>query len=142
MIAMPMIIDLDVLATNFCDDVDSAHTVFPFEFDVDYVKVYQLKVACDTARTICTYATADSVYQSLTFGGGVCTPTVPSSSNTSFRASDFIELDQGFYADSTSEMLLDVVPCQPGQEFSYHAMPISPISPPAEFIQRHWFNYY
>jgi len=140
-----IITDLDANATNFCNSVDTITTVFPFQIHIDYVRVHQLKIKCDTARSVCVYnpATYDSIYQSLTFGGGACTPTINSSSNTTFRATDFIELDAGFVADSTCEMTLDIVPCQDGHYLGLRTIPPPNISspPPKEFLWRKYYSH-
>lgn len=144
MIPMPMIVDMDANATNFQDGIDTVNTVFPFQIQVDYVRVYQLKIECDTTRSVCIYAPAtyDSIYQSLTFGGGACTPTITPSSNTTFRATDFIELDEGFTADSTVEMLLDVIPCQDDHYYGLRTIPPPnlPQPPPKEFLWRKYYH--
>jgi hypothetical protein len=144
MIPMPMIIDLDANATNFHDGIDTVQTVFPYEIDIDYVRVYQLSPACSTSKNVCVYtpATYDSIYQSLSFGG-VCTPTITSSSNVTFRATEYILLDQGFTIDSTSQMLLDIVPCQDDQHCGLRtiqpAIVIEP--PPPSFLKRKFYHY-
>jgi beta-glucanase (GH16 family) len=142
MIPMPMIIDLDANATNFCNGVDTAHTVFPYQIQVDYIKVYQLKMACDEARNICVYtpATYDSVYKSLTFAGGGCTTTIPDSGNLAFRATDFIQLDSGFTANHT-DMLLEIVPCETDQHAERIGDSHITQPPPASFLRRKLYNY-
>jgi hypothetical protein len=142
---MPMIIDLDANATNFQDGVDTGHTVFPYEIDIDYVRVYQLSPACATAENVCVYASAtyDSIYQSLSFGGGACLPAISSSNNLTFRATDYILLDQGFSIDSTSQILLDIVPCQNDQHYGFRTIPPSGIlqPPPPAFLKRRSYHY-
>jgi hypothetical protein len=139
MISMPMIIDLDANATNFGNGVDTLNTVFPLEVDIDYVRVYQLKIACDTNRTICNYTTADSIYSSLQLGGTGCTTSLPALSSTIFRANNYIQLNEGFSLDSNSESLLLVVPCETDRQYFYHEFPIGRLIPPNEFVERHWY---
>jgi hypothetical protein len=140
--AMPMIIDLDANATNFCNGVDTVHTVFPFEFDVDYVKVYQLKYLWNTAKSICAYAptTYDTLYKSLTFGGGSCTPTIPSSSNITHRATDYILLNDGFNVGNTTNLFLDILPCQTKQYYGARFAPYK-TPPPPSYLLRRFYNY-
>ena len=96
------------------------------------------KQECDSAISICTYnpLTYDfSIKETITLGGTGCTTSIPTLTNTSFRASDFIQLNEGFNADNSTEMLLDVVPCQDDQHFDHRAT-LYQLPPPDSFRKR------
>ena len=80
---------------------------------VDYVKVYGLK--CDkhtTINEIPDFSAYDyKVKKSITLGSGT---TIPTGTDISLRANNFIELRPGFEVPSDGRLYLDVSPCQGG----------------------------
>ena len=80
---------------------------------VDYVKVYGLK--CDkhtTINEIPDFSSYDyKVKKSITLGSGT---TIPTGTDISLRANNFIELRPGFEVPSDGRLYLDVSPCQGG----------------------------
>ncbi len=71
MIAMPMIIDINVFTRPRIEFPD-ANTRFPYEYDIDYVRVYQLNAdQCNFDFVNCSPLPAlPSIYNSITIGGG------------------------------------------------------------------------
>lgn len=91
-------------------NVDSVNTIFPYVYEIDYYKVWQLKEACDTSKTY-TNATAASfdskLYKDLTFTGN-CNF---SNGNVSALGVDFVLLDAGTTIGANMEMIIDIKPC-------------------------------
>jgi hypothetical protein len=77
---------------------------------VDYVKVYQLKCDKGTAvNEISNFNTYNyAVKKSITMSNAT---TIPSGSNISLRATDFIELKPGFEVQTGRTLYLDCTPC-------------------------------
>lgn len=139
LISMPIYIDMNIDQNQFCERVDTVNTVLPYHVEVDYIKVYQLKTDCNTAKTYCnTIATHDyKTYQSITLDGGSCTDVLNNKPNESFTASDYILFDQGFEAGSNVTAKFDVMNCFPGQDFSDSRI-ANP--PPYEIPPASWFE--
>ena len=79
-------------------------------YDVNYFRYHQLKYDCKTVVTqIPNFNTYDyAVKKSISLNG---TTTIPSNSNITLRATDFIELQPGFSIDTGRELYLDITPC-------------------------------
>jgi len=77
---------------------------------VDYVKVHQLKCDKNTVvNEISNFNTFNyAVKKSITMSNAT---TIPSGSNISLRATNFIELKPGFEVTTGRELYLDVTPC-------------------------------
>ncbi len=101
-----------------CSEID-INTIFPFEFEIDYVKQYKLDLSqCnDIHPTIYTQSGfenftnnpkvkaeirvgEDGLYYPITVNGG---------SNVSLRAAYLIELNEGFEVDINGEFFADVI---------------------------------
>ncbi|HEY1038462.1 MAG TPA: family 16 glycosylhydrolase [Bacteroidia bacterium] len=135
LIPMPMIIDLGLEATNFCSDIDSL-TNFPILWDIDYIKVWQPKLACTTPQSYCnvTASTFDSkLYENLTIGGSGCTANF-NNGNVSALGTEYVELKEGVEIGNNMEMLIDVWPCWDGQLIQMPTEPYNP--PPPDFLKR------
>lgn len=79
-----IIVDINHPSTNFCDVEVPDSTVFPYIYEVDYVKVWQLNQHCDEDITICNFdpLTFDfAVYKTINMGGVSCTPTISNGEN-------------------------------------------------------------
>ena len=139
LISMPIYIDMNIDQNQFCERVDTVNTVLPYNVEVDYIKVYQLKSDCNTAKTYCnTIATHDyKTYQSITIDGGSCTDVLNNKPNESFTASDYILFNQGFEAGSNVTAKFDVINCFTGQDFSDSRI-ANP--PPYEIPLASWFE--
>jgi beta-glucanase (GH16 family) len=109
MIAMPLIIDINVF-TNLPNEIPDANTRFPYAYDIDYVKVYQINTAqCNTDYINCSPIPAlPSVYRKMTIGGGGC--VFPSGSSKGLTSRTDITILPGFEASLGSELVLDIYP--------------------------------
>lgn len=78
---------------------------------VDYVKVYRLKYDCNTViNEISNFSTFNyAVRKSISLSN---LTIIPTNSNISLRATDFIELKAGFEVPIGAELYLDVNPCE------------------------------
>jgi len=87
------------------------------EMLIDYVRVYKLKFDCDTTVTeITNYDNPQlpnyydyKVKKSISLSG---ISSLTSGQNVSLRATDYIELTDGFYVPSDAELYLDNNPCE------------------------------
>ncbi|MCD6066278.1 MAG: hypothetical protein K0S33_1104 [Bacteroidetes bacterium] len=111
---MYMFIELNHPTTNFATLVDTTQTVFPFTYEVDYVRCWQYKQHCDSILPICNfnYSSFDpAVYKQITAGGTGCNSTIPATKNVSFRANDFVLLQEGFEVGNNAMFLGAVTSC-------------------------------
>jgi len=96
---------------HYCSCV-SASTVFPNYMRVDQCNVYKLKYDCSKNETINTFNDFSNynykVKKSITLSG---TTILPTGSNISLRATDYIELQNGFTVANGAELYLDNNPC-------------------------------
>lgn len=72
-------------------------TLFPNHFEIDYIKIYQLKTDCAKVESICTFNKSQyalNVKKEITFGGTSCSTNINTSDGVSFWAKDFIILDK------------------------------------------------
>lgn len=110
---MGVLLNIAIHAGNQPD----VNTVFPAYYDIDYLKIYQLKTACSTVESICTFNPSTYNYalkKSISIaGGGACISNINTSSNVALRATDYILLDEGttITANGSGYFLADVIPC-------------------------------
>jgi hypothetical protein len=133
---MRMIVDINHPANNFCDTT-VPQSVFPYEFEIDYIRAWQMKQYCDSTISLCSFNPAIydfAVYKFITLGGSSCSPTIPVNSNVNLRVTDGIILDKGFTVPLGAEFMAETTPCQE-QDFFIPAFESA--SPPSEeFILR------
>lgn len=136
--AMPMIVDVNVPASNYCQFID-ATTQFPHNYDVYWVKVYQLKNRCTLDNQICSLASAlYGQFRNIQIGGDGCSISVSSGQNIHLVATNSITIDKnvtiGLGATFVAETFPEVV--------SEHDIPLKsaniPSPPPAGFYNRHY----
>lgn len=150
LVAMPMWVDINSPATNFCmafDTINSNGTSFPYIYEIDYVKVWQLKQACDTAKLYCNFVPTNynsKLYKSVTIGGTNCNSTISNQSNTSIYATDYILLNEGVSIDNQSNVLFNIEDCRDNQ-FGVKSLKSlllnNPNPPPPAFIERQKCHY-
>lgn len=74
-------------------------TLWPQHFEIDYFRYYKLGAECISAQSVCIPSNYNrKVKQTITVGGGSCTPTYNASNwNSSYtlRATDYVLLDVG-----------------------------------------------
>lgn len=84
---------------------------------IDYIRVYALNTDCETDELITTgsqFASYDhKMKHSITIGSSNSAVIVPSNTNVSMRASDFILINGEFEIPSNSQMTLSVHDCPP-----------------------------
>jgi hypothetical protein len=116
---MPIIIENAMSASNqFCGNLDSVFTQFPITYEIDYVKVYQPKLACDTDKvyTNVTAATFNSkLYKSLTIAGPGYSAIFNNGIATA-KGTDYVLLKEGFEVGTNMNMLIDTEPCWSGMQ--------------------------
>jgi beta-glucanase (GH16 family) len=107
----PMYIILNVALSTGNDNPVSPNTIFPNYMYVDQANAYRLK--CDKNTVVNEILNFNTFYyavkKSITLSGAT---TIPSNSNISLRATDFIELRDGFELPLGSELYLDITPCE------------------------------
>ena len=111
---MHMIIDINHPTLGFDVLVDTVNTIFPFEYTIDYVRCWQYKQYCDSVLNQCNFnsATFDpALYKQISVGGSGCNASIPSGKNISFRANDFVLLQEGFEVQVGAEFLGEITPC-------------------------------
>jgi beta-glucanase (GH16 family) len=94
----------------------NANTVFPAYYDIDYIKIYQLKTDCNANFAICNFNpnTYDyKVKKSISIGGSGCTSNISTNHTVAFRATDSIEFKEGttITASGAGWFFADVIPC-------------------------------
>lgn len=145
LIEMPIITGISHPTTNFATYVDTVNTVFPYNYEIDYIRVWQYKQNCDSTLNICSFnsATYDpAIYKQVNAGspsaGSGCTPTISSGQNISFIGKNYVLLDEGFSVQSGAEFLGDVKPCINFFENARMVPPNqSPTPAPQIFFQRY-----
>lgn len=119
-----MVIDMDSPAMNFCVPIDTVNTQYPITMSIDYVKVWQLGSACDTAKSVCNATLAThpppKVYQQMTEGGTGCSVQLNNGS-TGIFGKNYVFLDEGFELGANAEVLIEVKDCYESKVI--HAFP-------------------
>lgn len=132
LVEMHIIVDINTPTWGWNEPFD-ATTVFPYTYEVDYVKVWQLKENCDTAKSYCSSfnpSTYNSkLYRSVSIGGTSCVDTVTNIANLSIYGKDYVLLNEGFRIDNNSAVLIKSIPCT-GTTFFQRISSGSNIFPP------------
>lgn len=130
LLPMPIVLALGAPADNFCKVFDPVYSR-DYNWQIDYVKVWQIKPACNTAKTFCatafnptTYISQDSLYQSVTLGGAGCAAQAINNTNyISIYGSNYVLLDEGFSIDNNSTAVIDVQDCIPLNNSFFYVAP-------------------
>ena len=134
LVEMRLIVDLWSPAENKCTNFDTVHTAFPYIYEIDSIRVYQLKLFCDTDTIYCntTASTFKSgLYNSLTIGDTSCAATFSGGANITGLGNDYVLLQEGFSFDDTSEGYFNVLRCDENQSPGRLPQPNTP-SPPSD----------
>jgi len=108
---MPLIIDNYTPAFQYCIPFDTLLTTVPFNYDVDYIKVYQIKQDCSTKifNGVSSSNYPSVLYKDVTLNG-------TSVFNNGFHhicGQDFVTLNDGFEISGTnSTIIIDSKKCQ------------------------------
>ena len=93
------------------NDSITTNTILPYYYEVDYVKVYHLK--CDTMSVVVDIPDFSNYYyavkKSITLSSNT---TIPSNTTTCLRATDYIELRDGFETTLGATLYLTTCPCE------------------------------
>ena len=140
LIKMPIIIDINhplKWLTGYCI-IDTTYTIFPYEYEIDYVKVWQLQQDCNTDINLCNFNINTynfAVYKTINIGGTSCLPTVHSGENLVLRATDGITLSAGFTVELGAEFSAIPTKCQQQEHTKYINIP-NEYPAPKSFYER------
>lgn len=112
LLPMNIFIDINTPASNFGKTFEP-NSLFPYPYEVDYVRVYKLQMDCttDIAQSAFSYLTFDNkVKRNITVGGSG--GKVPSGSSASLRATTSITLNDGFEVEIGSEFYANNCDCE------------------------------
>lgn len=124
--AMPLIIDNYMPAAQYCIPFNNSFTQAPFTYDIDYVKVYQVKQVVNCTTTPGNFLnTSSSTYQSILYRdltiGGVGGSAIFSNGSHHLAGQDFVLLQEGFEASGASTtVIVSTKRCQPDQTITYN----------------------
>jgi hypothetical protein len=134
---MPMIIDINAPVEHLGEVFDPVYSK-DYQYQIDYVKVWQLQEECDTIKTYCsTFNPAtyiSKLYKSISIGGSGCSDAITNTANLGLYATDFVLLDDGFSIDANSTISIDIQRCDGGM---IYAPSSTPQPPPDSWLQRH-----
>jgi hypothetical protein len=123
---MQLIVGTGVPADNYCI-WDTPSTQWPFDYDIDYVKVYQLNQVSNCSSTSGTFSSfttnsyTSTLYRDLTIGGGGT--AIVNSGNYHFAGQNFVLLESGFEVSGTATATISTKKCQSKQSMQLAAAP-------------------
>jgi len=106
-------------------------TLIPYNYDVDYVRVYQLKLHCDSDYNTSVFnpdTFGYGLYRTITIGGG--TSVISSGKDVDLIATDGITINGDFMVQTGASLLLETKPCQQEQNLP-KSEPV--LTPPPSF---------
>lgn len=108
LIPMNLYINVGVPASNFGKNFVS-NSLFPYTYEIDYVRVYTLKMDCSTVinQSNVNFSTFNAVKKSITISNSA----VPSNSKVTLRATDFVQINGEFTVPLGSEFAIVPTPC-------------------------------
>ena len=71
---------------------------FPAFFEISYIKIFQLKADCQNDIDICNFDMISHSFKqqkSIQIGGDGCQPIINTFNNAWFKATDFIQINEG-----------------------------------------------
>ena len=111
-IPMPIYIDVNFPLHTLCQLIDTLHTQLPHYFEIDYVRVYQLKYDCNSNYLICDYNDIDyKHYNTIYVGNTNCAVTVPQNKKLYLIYNDRIKLSPNFILEDGAEIYFERIPC-------------------------------
>jgi len=113
-----MFIDMYCPAFQYCLFYDSTKTQMPFEYDVDYVKVWQKKQDC-TSKTFLNINSSSyqsKIYADVTVGGNGGS-AILNTGNHHIAGEQFALLNEGFEASGSATVMISSQPCLADQQF-------------------------
>ncbi len=121
LIEMPVTIDNYMPAFQFWTDFNAINTKQPIFYDIDYVKIYQIKQEYSDTIYLNTNASdfQSKVYKSLTLGGSGGNATLDFDKHH-LCAEEFVLLEEGTELSGTAELTISCRPYQHDQWRGYH----------------------
>ncbi|HNW69485.1 MAG TPA: glycoside hydrolase family 16 protein [Bacteroidales bacterium] len=95
MIPMRIILDVNIPTQGIYPD---SYSLFPYDYEIDYVKVWQPRENCDS-NIVCDFDASNYNYSkvnSISIGGSNCNAAIGQTDNVSLKAVDYIEFKEGF----------------------------------------------
>ena len=119
MIPQRIIVDINVFFVN--EPIDQT-TLLPYEYEIDYVRVYKLKNGhCNTDYVNCTpNLLQNSVYRNVRLGGG-CTYIQPVGTKRTIWASNSVTINGDYTVPVGADLTLDYSPCYQQEVHSCNA---------------------
>jgi len=109
---MPLIIDINFPLHTMCQLLDPVNTQLPHNYEIDYVRVYQLKSNCNTDYSICNFNNINYAhYRNISVGGNGCNVTVPNGQNLHLIASGDLNIISNFTVELGAGFSYDIIPC-------------------------------
>ena len=139
-ISMYIIVDINSPAHNFCLRYNTNSTG-TYQYQIDYVKVWQLKQDCNTDKTYCSSfnaTTYDSkLYQTVAIGGSGCSDAITNNRKTSIYGKNYVLLNEGFSVDNDSSdsnayVLMNTHKCDIIKTYA----PVAPQPAPEAFTEK------
>lgn len=141
LLPMAMIIDVNAPAVNFCRWYNPLFSAFPYNYDIDYVRVYQLKQGCSkTSKTFCSDFDPEAygkMFKSVLVDGSSCIDAITNTHYTDILGVNYVTLDQGFSVDGNSTVLIDSQGCS----MTYQQVIPAASQPPASWLQKQNLRY-
>lgn len=147
LVFMSIFVDINTPASNFYTLFDTSNsstsTQFPYSYEIDYVKVWQLKENC-IDKVICNLDPAlyqSQLNKSLEIEGEGCSSLI-NNQNMSFYAQDGMILKEGLEIGANNTILFDTQRCRSTNATllarpSLYIEPVdSHIPPPDAFLNR------
>ncbi len=108
---------------NFCVAIDTVNTPFPYNLELDYIKVWQQNSSgCDTSKTVCnktlTTHPPDKTYKSITESGTSCTVNLNNGSKQ-ILGKDYVYLQEGFEVGNNATVLMETRNCYVSDFFRF-----------------------
>lgn len=127
---MPFIIDGYTPTPNYCVPFVEGTTQMPFNYDIDYVKVWQINQNCIPQSFLNTGSGTyiSTLWQSLTIGGSGGS-AIFNSGKHHLAAQDYVLLQEGFEASgANTTVTISTKACQSGQTTYKKAFANPPIN--------------
>ena len=119
--AMPLVIDCYYPAFQYCRFDNNPLTQQPFNYDIDYIRVYQMQQNCIPASFLITNSLIyqNFLYQDLTIGGAGGNALFNTGSSH-LAGQNFVLLDEGFEASGPATVIISTPKCQSDQKVIYN----------------------
>ena len=136
---MPFLLNMGHPALNYCDSVDTVNTQYPWEWKIDYIRIYQLRQRCSTDTVINTLNLATylpAVYKTISIGGSGYSSTISSGNKVFLRATDGITINGEFTVNLGAELTILPTTCDGYENVNNEWFSKYPSPPPEEWLER------